>query len=68
MSELVLDLQDIIARTDRKIQWLKEKIRDEGAGGDLVSPAPPHLEHRDSGSGGAASELAGPAPEKGEED
>ena len=68
LSELVLDLQDIVARTDGELRWLREKIRDEGAGGDLVSPAPPHLEHRNSGSGGAGSELAGPAPEKGEED
>ena len=68
LSELVLDLQYIVAGTDGELRWLREKIRNEGAGGDLVSPAPPHLEHRNSGSGGAGSELAGPAHEKGEGD
>ena len=30
-----------------------------------MSPALPHLEHRNSGSGDAGSELAGPAPAEG---
>ena len=37
----------------------------EVTGGDLGCPAPPHLEHRNSGSVGAGGELAGPAQEKG---
>ena len=64
MSELVLVIQDCVTVTDRKIQVLKEKIRGYDAGGDLVSPAPPHLVHRNSSSRGAGTELVCLAPKK----